>query len=430
MPESIVKFGFFLISFVFVFIHLNSSSAQSQLTYLPWLLLILISPFLFVKKKVYSPVLTFSVVTGVYLFFSAISYQLSGDFIPKGGKKWFDGHWVFLFPLSFLLLTAVSSWSFRVRYLSVMLIVSVFAGLVVVFTDMLSGASRGYSHGRPIPFGNFGLLSGLLCLVLSFDRNTFSFRSRAILIISFFLGVAISIWSQTRGGWIFLLLVIIVFMIYSLVKYRSYRKHVLFSFGLLFVFSIWIVSDDNIVSNRISSATSDVSEYFNGGNKNTSVGLRFELWTVALTAFKEGKLFGVGPSGFNEVKNTMLDNGLVGSGVSSLLHAHNDFLWVLATKGIVGFLSYMAIYIWLLSFYLRASRFASSRYLAISGILVVSGYAVFSLSDIFMSLKLGIGYFVILNSLLIYLISLSSFDADLISSRSKSFSFSRKNVSP
>ena len=134
----------------------------------------------------------------------------------------------------------------------------------------------------------------------------------------------------------------------------------------------------------------------------TSTGQRLDLWRVSGEVFIENPVIGGGLQGFIEKRNEMLANKTI-SVFENLKHSHNDLLWMASTRGIIGVLVLMFVYIGLLRFYWRKFSYDETRMYGAAGLTLVCGAMVYGLTDIFMSLKITIGYFFILNAILIRL---------------------------
>lgn len=123
--------------------------------------------------------------------------------------------------------------------------------------------------------------------------------------------------------------------------------------------------------------------------------------------FLSSPLIGSARSGFLETKSDMLEEGRVNPGAKYFKHAHSDIFWTLGTKGLLGVAALYGFYFYLLGFYYKNIRSESTRLYAISGLSVVGGYLIYGLTESFFSMKLGIGYFLIINIILMRLINTS-----------------------
>ena len=106
---------------------------------------------------------------------------------------------------------------------------------------------------------------------------------------------------------------------------------------MIVVFSVLAVSilfTFPIVQSRFAAVEKDISLY-EQGNINTSVGLRFHMWKIAISEIKKNPLLGIGTAGFRKLWE-------MNKGDRSLPffdHPHNSFLYVLVSFGVTGLIA-------------------------------------------------------------------------------------------
>jgi O-antigen ligase len=394
--------GLVLISICFLFMHLNSKPAQTQLTYLPMLLpLFLLLPL---RKEVYKVEIQLLIFTCLIFISSLISYGAQGDILTQD----FRSHWTYL--LVFGVLSVLIQTRITKDYLYTILILSGALVLYNVGIEFFNNGSRGWqTHGKPIFFGNIALTTGLVSLVLSLDKNQ-KLVVRVLLLLAAVAGVAGSLWSLTRGGWVFLVLFLGGFILNQIITAQNKRKAILLAFGLLVTLCLIALPFTQKIESRINNAYSNIENYFTSGNSNTSLGLRFEFWRVSVEQFMDDPIIGSARVGFLSKKDQMISDNNLAPSARGFEHAHSDLFWTMGTKGLLGLFSLYGLYLFLLRFYYISSQNKEVRFYALSGLTVVTGYMVYGLSESFFSMKLGIGYFLIINLVLIRLISLANID--------------------
>ena len=313
----------------------------------------------------------------------------------------FRSHWTYL--LVFGALAVFSQIKITKHCLLTLLILSTVMVTYDVVTEYFQSGSRGWdTHGKPIFYGNIALTTGLVSLILSKSKHN-HFAVRTLLLLSAVAGVAGSIWSQTRGGWVFLA-IFSVYLFYSMIvenKKNSYIK----GFSVLIILLLIIFSFKDKIEPRLNQAYINVENYFEHDQPNTSIGLRFEFWRVSFSQFIDNPILGSARSGFLEKKEELIDDGFVTENSLQFEHAHSDVFWTLGSKGLLGIITLYGLYGFLLHFYYTNRKDKRVRLYSLSGITVVSSYIVYGLSESFFSMKLGIGYFIIINLILIRLIS-------------------------
>tara|TARA_Y100001934_G_C12374351_1_gene788297 strand:- start:1247 stop:1717 length:471 start_codon:yes stop_codon:yes gene_type:complete len=135
----------------------------------------------------------------------------------------------------------------------------------------------------------------------------------------------------------------------------------------------------------------------NSGKLDTSTTHRLEMWSISLHAFEKNPIIGNGLDGF--AKQNLEENKQ--KKVNFYYeHAHNEYFEVLASRGIIGLLLLGSLLISLAFVYVtnRNSIYAKA------GIIVLSQYIIFSLTETFFTTKSPVTYFIILNALLLFAI--------------------------
>ncbi len=232
-----------------------------------------------------------------------------------------------------------------------------------------------------VPFGGISIVLGLMCLsgvLLSSISKPFRF----LLLIGFLMGLAGSIFSGTRGGWI--AIPVAVLMIIAMNPMQWGKKKKLASIAILFLGlgSAYYLPD---VQMRVDTALHQFNAYFSEGVVGTSVGLRLEAWRASVLAISENLFFGVGEGNF---RNTM--KILVGEGranelvVEKIAHVHNEFIAATLHRGLIGFVSLILIFIVPLYAFMKLINKGRglNPFFPMSGVILVTGYMVFALTDI------------------------------------------------
>ena len=391
--KAVIYIFVFLIGLAFASAHLDASPSQKQLTHLVWLL-----PLAFIihpKVQISTDERRFVLFSALMFVSALISFWLAGDVTSFQSLK---SYWGYLLPIG--LVVTLANIKVTCQGLYGLLILAAVMAFIVVVKDHLYGGVRGAHHGLAIPYGVMSASTGLLCLIFSFDRSVPRWL-RAGLAIAFLLGMTAVVWSLTRGAWLFLLLWGVAFVGLGFLKEISLRRKIAAVFVLAAIFVALALSPAyKAIDKRVAQAYQQIEYYMSGKSANTSTGQRFELWKVAINTFAENPVLGAGRSGFLREKQAM--NAEKEVKIRSWLeHAHNDVLWILATRGILGLAAFVAFFAFLFNFYRRSLSNPDTRLAAYAGLTVRAGALVYGLTDIFMSLKLTVGYFMILNALLI-----------------------------
>jgi O-antigen ligase len=275
------------------------------------------------------------------------------------------------------------------------------------------------SSNKWVMFGDIALISGLLSMAAI---NHFKHKSTLWKWLPYFaagMGLIASFLSGTRGGWIYLPLAGIIFLIHHS-RQRQLRslfnlKHLTLLVLILGVVGIAVFSYTK-VPERISIAYQEIHGYMtdrSASTGRTSIGQRFEMWRAVFIVAQEKPLFGLGPGGFKQHLQALADADVVnqiianaipgGQGHTPHSHAHNEYFNTLATRGLVGLITLMGVFLLpLLHFFAVAkSPDPLQSDIGLAGIILVTGYMVFALSESVLYHQItGNFYFLALVSLL------------------------------
>jgi O-antigen ligase len=120
-----------------------------------------------------------------------------------------------------------------------------------------------------------------------------------------------------------------------------------------------------MVRSRFAKAIEDV-ELYRQGNINTSIGLRFHMWDIALSEIKKNPILGVGTAGFKRSWEVHKKD----PSLPFMFHPHNSFLYMLVSYGIPG----LAAFCWLLFIMLKKGYKGRDS---------APGFAVFAFTSVF-----------------------------------------------
>ena len=324
---------------------------------------------------------------------------LLGDFNNSGAKT--DQYIYLLLPIFiFPLLRLISISSFMLA--NTFCIISAIAGILSIIELSLTGGRTGYIfHGQPIPFGNLALLCGFSCLAF-LDLNNKKSKNLTLIICSL-LAIFASISSQTRGGFI-AIPVLTILTVWFNKEYFFRRKVAISTIGFIFILFIITLSTPIFkkIETRINLAFNETESYYQEKAKETSVGIRLDLWKIAIDGWKESPIFGNGITEYYTYKDERLKDQLSQSHLLTFKHTHNEYIGILFSQGIIGLLIFLTMIYKLSIYYFRKAKNSTA---ALIGLLINSGYLIFSLTESFFSLNTSLLFFITLNSVLISLLS-------------------------
>lgn len=262
---------------------------------------------------------------------------------------------------------------------------AVLSGYQAVVLGMRAG---GFTH--PIQFGNVALLFGVLCIVRALVGHQ-GVAMRVLMCIGFIAGLAASVWSQTRGGWLAVVLIFMWIVVHA-TKTWSLLKRAGVVLAMLVVLVIPALQPNGVVQSRIAVAVNEFNAFFDHGKQDTSVGARLAMWSVAIGEVGKAPIFGHGNQGWIEVRDDAIADGRLSSFSAGLTHLHNEYLNVAFKRGIVGLALYLALYLVPMLFffrpYLQDAR-TDVRALAMAGMVIPMMFMDFGLTQTFLSHNSG-----------------------------------------
>lgn len=139
-----------------------------------------------------------------------------------------------------------------------------------------------------------------------------------------------------RSGYVALIL-LFPFVVYNILGRRHILKILAAS---LIATSLLFFSP--VMRARFVEVKDDIANY-RLGNINTSIGLRFHMWEIAVSEIKRNPLTGIGTGGFRKSWENNKEDPLL----PFFAHPHNSFLHMMVSYGIVGLTGFCYL-LWLM----------------------------------------------------------------------------------
>ncbi|ABM02199.1 O-antigen polymerase [Psychromonas ingrahamii 37] len=323
-----------------------------------------------------------SLLTALIVF--ALLPMLSAYFEGLSGSAYDKPSRYLLCALTFLLLLR-----YNVSLLSIALgawLGAIFAGTNALYDVFYLGMER--AGGRftvVIEFGDISLL--LTAFVLLSYQKLKNKIPQFLIITSILLGLTAVILSQSRGGWIFIpLLVIIIATHYRNICFDLSKKKWLGTVFLLTTILVagWL-SAGELVSQRIKLAEDAIISYQKNDNVTPAVGVRFEMWKGGIQSIKNAPLFGGGDKGIITGKQQLIDQNKIAlsPGIIQWTSVHNQYLDTWGKYGFFTFMAFLAIFFIPLTFFItqRNKGDADTRCASYCGITLCTGYLFFALTE-------------------------------------------------
>lgn len=278
-------------------------------------------------------------------------------------------------------------------------------GLLAIYQRYYLGHESAFLHMMRIQAGDIAMSMGLFSLLTYFyyKKQGFSDFWVSWALLASLMGISASFFSWARGGWVALPLL----AIYYLIKNKPPWRCVLGVKPLALSVLLTVVVIQSGVINRMQTAGKDIVSY-QSGNKETSLGTRFELWKFAISAFKDKPLLGWGERQMKTAQaNYVREQPTTLPVITRLSHAHNQYFDELAKRGLVGLVAFLVLLglPFFLFFQQRNARYADVRLLSQLGMMHLFLLAVYCLSQ---------GFFVHNSGLLFYALMTTIFYTTLV----------------
>jgi O-antigen ligase len=195
-----------------------------------------------------------------------------------------------------------------------------------------------------IHFGDIALILGALSILsLNWWRKD-GLAVRSIKVAGLIAGLAASVLTGSRGGWIAVPFVAAL-ILYVRGRGKSRRWKVLLSLAIVAILaSIFVFSP--AARDRVGDISTDLTAYKHG-QRDTSLGVRLQLYEAAVQIVKGHPLLGLGAHGFRDSMQSFADAGTLTPMAAQLGRGetHNQFFAYLTNYGIVGGLALLSIYV-------------------------------------------------------------------------------------
>ncbi len=268
---------------------------------------------------------------------------------------------------------------------------AIVAGAISVYQVVtLVGRAHGFTHA--IQFGNIALLFGVLCMVRALITLKLSW-SNLLMWLGFICGVASSVWSQTRGGWVALVLIFSWVLFHALKEQHRFKRMVA-SVVLIacIILPAWQLNLHKFVVPRVSSAIEEINAYVKINKQDTSVGSRLAMWQFAIRELGDATWIGFGNHGWTKLRDQGIAKGELNSYIANFSHVHNEFIDVLLKRGVIGLglllLLYLGPMIWFFKPHLLTTN-DEEKSLSMAGMVIPMMYMDFGLTQVFLSHNSG-----------------------------------------
>ncbi len=265
---------------------------------------------------------------------------------------------------------------------------AIFSGYQVL---AFGGRAGGYMH--PIQFGNLALLLGVLCMVRALITLQLTWMN-ALMWTGFSSGLVASAWSQTRGGWVAIVLIFFWILMHATKQWAWRRKVVTVSVLFIAMATLSVqLGLNKVVQSRASDAISEALAFVEKNNQDSPVGSRLAMWSFAVQHLGDAPILGVGQQGWISLRDQGIASGeLSPVFISELKHLHNEYLDAALKRGLMGLILLFLLYLGPIVFFFRPHLNAINKEvksLAMAGMVIPMMFMDFGLTQTFLSHNSG-----------------------------------------
>ena len=245
-----------------------------------------------------------------------------------------------------------------------------------------------------IHFGNLALILGVVSLFSIRPGRSVPAPLLLLQVAGFIAGLYLSILTQSRGGWLAVPVLLLIWLHYNVKRLRGVQ---LMGGGVLVgILCIGAYLGVDSIQGRVNEIFHDLQAFFND-DKDTSIGMRLQIWAASLRIFLEYPLFGVGDAGYREQILLYAESGIMSARATefALAEVHQQVLSYAVRYGLAGLLAMLAVFLVPLALFIWAARDLQSgqRDAAVLGIGVVSAFFIFGLTVEILNLKMTVTFY-------------------------------------
>lgn len=182
--------------------------------------------------------------------------------------------------------------------------------------------------------GVFSFISGLYFIRKYPHKN----MTWLFFLLATLSGISASILSQSRGGWLFSPVIILLVYLFNRSHFKP-KHNLSLVIGLLCLLSF----HNETIVNRVGSTSQDFKKSLNSEH-NTSAGIRLQLWEFSILAAAERPLTGYSKAERMDLMDRYIAEGKISNVIKGIDRAHNQFLEELVTKGGVGLVVFCSLF--------------------------------------------------------------------------------------
>lgn len=226
-------------------------------------------------------------------------------------------------------------------------------------------------------------------------------------ITAVFAGVLASILSQSRGGWVAIPFMTIILLWASSVHISKIKMFLGVSAIVALIFVAYNVPQTGLKL-RTDITISNIQTYMDADKKpsagGTSITSRFEMWHASWDIFLENPFIGVGWGNYQKKAEELVVKGERNQSAASWNHPHNQFVSAMVSGGVFALIAMIFLFFIPARIFYKAckssERSSDARRVALAGLLLMVGFAIFNFSESFLERSRTISFFIFYLSVL------------------------------
>lgn len=245
----------------------------------------------------------------------------------------------------------------------------------------------------PIFWGNFSMIIGFMCFVSiqTQDHSWFKLYKFSGLL----LGGAMSLFSQSRAGWVAAIVMAFVWLILNR-KTISFKK-VVFIILSFFIILLTLYLFVDMVKFRIDLAITEALHWYTNTQSVSSVGIRLTMWKISLYLFSLNPWLGYGDFSALPIMHDVYIASFADPESIRTIQCcgpHNEIAAHAIKTGIFGICALLATYLIPIYVFLRHKNSPSTM----MGMMLCVGVFTCGFATEMLSLKIGYTFFAIMTS--------------------------------
>ncbi len=354
-------------------------------------------------------------VLGLFFGLALLSIIINGINRQNVSEIEVFGKFLFAIPFSYLLLRIKP----KQHWLWIGLVSgSLLSGILGLFEAITHGFPPTYrvqGSTHPIIYGDLSMAMAFMSLG---GIKYFTQKNKWMILlplIAFSCGLTGSVLSGTRGAWL-ALPALCFLLIWYYWKILNNLQRIVIVISILTIPTLLYFIPQTGIQKKINDARQDIIAFQEKQDEITSVGARLGMWQVAWNIFIDNPFVGIGPGVYTKAAQKFVDAGIHQEGVTRGNHPHNEFLNVLCTRGLFGFIGLLVLF-WVPIKYFYVNMIKEDQTLSsfgLTGIILLVSYLHFGLTEAILYRSPPILFFTFYLTLVTYHISsLSKKESDL-----------------